>query len=217
MTRAFGNPHDYLPAAGRDALLPGYDLLTRLLGVPKDHAALIAQAELASGQSVLEIGCGTGSLAISTKRAQPGAEVIGSDPDPLALARAERRARDHGDIRFERGYAQDLPYPDGSFDRVLSSLMLHHLAPDVQARAATEVLRVLRPGGTFHIADVAATPDPDPGLMERLMRHSPDQQVHAEGGILSILRTAGFDAAEVGFRRSRLIGRITYFRAVRRA
>ena len=66
------HPHDYLPAAGHDALLPGYDLLTRLFGFNRVHEKLIGQAELADGQRVLEIGCGTGNLIIRANRAHPG-------------------------------------------------------------------------------------------------------------------------------------------------
>jgi ubiquinone/menaquinone biosynthesis C-methylase UbiE len=151
VTHTRGNRHDYLPAAGPDAFLPAYDLLSRLLGMHKNYHALIAQAELQSGQKVLEIGCGTGNLTIRAKQAQPAADVIGSDPDPKALARAQRKARQISGIRFEHAYAQTLPFGDGEFDRVLSSMMLHHLDEDVKAAAAAEVFRVLRPGGRLHI------------------------------------------------------------------
>lgn len=66
-----GESRDYLPAAGHDALLPAYDLLSRLLGMNKIHRTLITQAELADCGRILEIGCGTGNLAIKAKRAQP--------------------------------------------------------------------------------------------------------------------------------------------------
>ena len=85
--------HDYIPAAGRDALLPGYDLLTRLLGMNRAYDTLIAQAELADGLRVLEIGCGTGNVTVRAKRANPGAELTGTDPDPRALVRAQRKAQ----------------------------------------------------------------------------------------------------------------------------
>src|SRR5215469_11047301 len=78
--------HDYLPAAGRDAFLPFYDLFTAALGVSKVHRTLIDQARLADGLRVLEIGCGPGKLSIRAKRTHPGIELIGSDPDPRALA-----------------------------------------------------------------------------------------------------------------------------------
>lgn len=148
--------HDYLPAAGKDALLPCYDLFTALLGVAKVHRTLIGQAGLSPGQRVLEIGCGTGNMSLRLKRAHPGVEFVGSDPDPLALRHARRKARRLTGIRFERGYAQRLPYADASFDRVLSALMLHHLDDATKRAAAAEVARVLRPGGRLHLVDMTA-------------------------------------------------------------
>jgi ubiquinone/menaquinone biosynthesis C-methylase UbiE len=108
----------------------------------KVYDTLVAQAELDDGLRVLEIGCGTGNVTVRAKRAAPGADVIGTDPDPLALARAQRKARGLPGIRFERAYAQQLPFADGEFDRALSSMMLHHLYEDVKAGALAEVHRV---------------------------------------------------------------------------
>src|SRR5258705_6791794 len=165
--------HDYIPAAGRDALLPGYDLLTGVLGMNKAYDALVGQAELAAGLRVLEIGCGTGNVTTRVKRAEPGADVVGTDPDPLALARAQRKARGMSGIRFERAYAQELPFADGEFDRVLSSMMLHHLDHDVKAGAAAEIHRVLRPGGTLHIVDVGGPMTAHDGFAARRLLRSP--------------------------------------------
>jgi len=111
------HPHDYLPAAGHDVLLPAYDLMARLYGMDSVYHTLIQQAELADCCRVLEIGCGTGNLSIRAKRAHPRVEVVGCDPDPRALRRAQRKARALSGIRFQRGYAQQLPYADGEFDR----------------------------------------------------------------------------------------------------
>ena len=74
----------------------------------------------------------TGNVTVRVKRAEPGADVIGTDPDPLALARAQRKAQGLAGIRFACAYAQELPFADGEFDRVLSSMMLHHLDDDVR-------------------------------------------------------------------------------------
>jgi ubiquinone/menaquinone biosynthesis C-methylase UbiE len=165
--------HDYIPAAGRDALLPGYDLLTRLLGMNRVYDTLVAQAELGAGLRVLEIGCGTGNVTTRVKRAEPGVDVVGTDPDPLALARAERKTRGMTGVRFERAYAQALPFADGEFDRVLSSMMLHHLDDDVKAAAAAEIHRVLRPGGTLHIVDIGGPMTVHHGLAARWMKDNP--------------------------------------------
>jgi ubiquinone/menaquinone biosynthesis C-methylase UbiE len=211
------HPHDYLPAAGHDAFLPGYDLLTRLFGFHRVHQRLVDQAELAEGQRVLEIGCGTGNLTIRAKRAQPGAEVIGSDPDPLALKRAQRKAKRRSGIRFEQGYAQRLPYEDGEFDRVLSSMMLHHLDSDAKPAAAAEIFRVLRPGGRLHLVDMGGNMTAEDGLAARLVKHSPHAAGNLGDAIPRLLRSAGFDCTELATERHRFVGRLTYYCATRPA
>jgi ubiquinone/menaquinone biosynthesis C-methylase UbiE len=207
--------HDYLPAAGRDALLPFYDLLTRVLGMGKVYDALVAQAELANGLRVVEIGCGTGNVTVRAKRAAPGTDMVGLDPDPLALARAQRKARGLTGIRFERAYAQELPFADGEFDRVLSSMMLHHLDEDVKAAAAAEIHRVLRPSGQLHIVDIGGPMTATDGLMARRMLRSPHIAGSLGDAIPRLLRSVGFDASAVASRPHRLVGRLTFYRAIR--
>jgi ubiquinone/menaquinone biosynthesis C-methylase UbiE len=209
--------HDYIPAAGRDAFLPGYDLLTRVLGMHKGYDAFVAQAELTDGLRVLEIGCGTGNVTVRAKRAAPGADVIATDPDPLALARAQRKARGLTGVRFEHAYAQELPFADGEFDRVLSSMMLHHLDDDVKAAAAVEMYRVLRPGGILQIADVGGPMTANDGFMARRMLRSPQIAGSLGDAIPRLLRSVGFDASVVASRPHRFIGRLTFYRAVRPA
>lgn len=207
--------HDYLPAAGRDAYLPFYDVFTTLLGAGAVHRRLVDQAELTAGQRVLEIGCGTGNLTVRAKRAHPDVEFVGSDPDPLALARAERKARSLTGIRFERGYAQQLSYADGHFDRVLSALMLHHLDLDTKAAAVTEVFRVLRPGGRLHVVDFAGHAHGVHGFLAQRMAKAGHVADNQDDGIPRLLGAAGFDCAEVSTRSHPVLGTIRYFRATR--
>lgn len=209
--------HDYMPAAGHDAFLPGYDLLTRLFGFNRVHQKLIGQAELADGHHVLEIGCGTGNLTVRAKMTHPLIDVIGSDPDPLALKRAMRKAHRLSGIRFERGYAQRLPYADGEFDRVLSSMMLHHLDSDAKTAAAAEVFRVLRPGGRLHLVDMGGDMTADDGLSARLALRGSHVADNLGDAIPRVLRGAGFDCTEVATHRNRGVGRLTYYRATRPA
>ena len=142
---------DYLPGMGKHFLLPLYDLVHRLFRVGRVHQEMITIAGLTAGQRVLDVGCGTGNLLRATAKRHPDVELTGVDPDPKALARARRKVANG---RLDRGFAQELPYPDDSFDRVLSSLMLHHLDTKSKDEMLAEVRRVLRPGGVLVLADI---------------------------------------------------------------
>jgi ubiquinone/menaquinone biosynthesis C-methylase UbiE len=206
--------HDYLPAAGRDFLLPTYDLITRVLGFDKAYDALVAQAELVDGLQVLDVGCGTGNVTTRVKRACPTVEVTGIDPDPLALARAQRKAQGT-DIRYHRAYAQQLPFDGEKFDRIFSSMMLHHLDDDVKRDVVQEIHRVLRPSGSAHIVDIGGHPAPDDGIVARVLRHHRRTHANLGDAIPLLFRSAGFECIQVGTFSARIIGRVTFYRAVR--
>lgn len=201
----------YLPAMGHRRLIGFYDLLTRLAGVPRMHRALVDRAAVEPGMDVLEIGCGTGNLALLVRRRRPTARVIGIDPDDRALGRARTKAaRRRLEVTFEPHYADDLPYPDQSQDRVLSSLMFHHLDPEQKQGALAEALRVLRPGGELHLLDFS-----DGGAHRRRV---PDRFAAGTGDrIPEALRAAGFtDVARTGTVSARFgTGRCAMFRAVK--
>ncbi|HUQ56104.1 class I SAM-dependent methyltransferase [Lentzea sp.] len=153
MTETSSHERDYLPGMGRHYLLPFYDLAHRVSGLGRVHEEMVALAGLSGGESVLDVGCGTGNLLRAAGKR--GAVLTGVDPDLKMLAKAERKLRRAGlRARLDRGYAQELPYPDGSFDRVFSSLMLHHLEGASKGEMLAEVRRVLKPGGVFVLADV---------------------------------------------------------------
>src|SRR4029077_2557745 len=112
----------YIPAASYHWLLPVFDFVTKLTGADPTRSALLQQAELRPGQQILDIGCGTGSLAILVKQLNSKIEVFGLDPDPKALALARRKARRAGvSLHFDQGFSDALEYPDDSFDHAFSS------------------------------------------------------------------------------------------------
>lgn len=212
MTSA-GKP--FVPAAGRDWLLPLYDPLTRLLGIARFHRRLLEQAGLVPGSRVLEVGCGTGSLAILAKRLNPAAEICGIDPDPKALARARSKAQRAGRlVRFELAYAEQLPFPDASFDRVLSELMLHHLDSVAKLPALREVRRVLKPGGSLHLVDFDEA-DHGRGLHGVLASIFHVGHVAIRRPVvLDLMGDAGLaDSQEVAHQTS-VLGRLVFYRAV---
>src|SRR5437588_10708664 len=109
----------YLPAAGHDVFLPAYDPIMRLLRFTRDLDRLMAQAALQPSHRVLDVGCGTGTLAVLLKQRHPSIEVTAVDPDPKALARAARKAaRARVAVGFECAFGDALPFSDGAFDRV---------------------------------------------------------------------------------------------------
>lgn len=202
--------HDYLPAMGRDRLLPLYDPFTWLLGAPRIHRRLVELAAVEPGHRVLEVGCGTGNLVLRAQRMHPGAELVGIDPDPLALARARRKAARSGwTVRFDQGKAGELPYPDESMDRVLSAFMFHHLDDAEKRRALAEVRRVLRPGGQLHLVDIGGHHH---GPFGHRMQRNEHLRDNAGEGIPDRIREAGFTDVRTG-ERGRL--RTTFYRASR--
>jgi SAM-dependent methyltransferase len=145
---------EYIPGLGRHFPVPLYDVVHHVFGLRPIHQEMITLAGLRDGHRVLDVGCGTGNLLRSTGKRYRNADLVGLDPDPKVLARAGRKARRAGlTVRLDRGFAQELPYPDGSFDRVFSSLMLHHLDSASKDALLAEVRRVLRPDGLLVLAD----------------------------------------------------------------
>ena len=148
-------PDTYLPALSYDLLTPLYDSLIRLTMPERAFKRrLIEQARIGEGQRVLDLGCGTATLTLLAKEMNPGASVTGLDGDPRILEIARKKAeRARADISLDLGMSYELPYPDASFDRVLSSLFFHHLTREGKVRTLEEVRRVLRAGGELHVAD----------------------------------------------------------------
>ncbi len=215
---------DFLPALPRSSLLRFYDPLSRLIRARDMHWQLIAQAAIEPGATVLEIGTGTGNVLLLVKRAVPEARVIGLDPDAAALAIAARKASGAGlDVQLDRGYADRLPYPDGSIDRVLSSLMFHHLPATEKATTLREVRRVLVPGGRLHLLDFdhhPAAASPVARFLSRGHSHGAGHHGHILArddpqSVLAQLGEAGFVDAAVAGHGTSLLGGYTFYRASR--
>jgi ubiquinone/menaquinone biosynthesis C-methylase UbiE len=166
--------HRYIPAMGHTALTPLYDPFIRLAGRERRFKGrLIEHLRLIPGQRVLDVGCGTGTLAVMIGRARRDVEVTGIDGDEDAVARARRKAADAG-VRasFRVALATELPFPDASFDRVTSTLMAHHLPSAAKAQMFAEIRRVLLPGGELHLVDIGPARSQIGRALQRLARHS---------------------------------------------
>jgi len=204
----------YIPAAGSDLLLPFYDPLNRLLGTAALHRELIGEAHLEPGQQLLDVGCGTGSLAVLVRREHPRVDVVALDPDPKALAIARRKAeRARVDVRFEQGYGDALPFGDAAFDRVTSSLMFHHLDLATRCGMLREILRVLRPDGSFHLLDFGRSEERrSDGLLARLLSSAEHMRENGDARVAALLEEAGFEGVERLAARRTLFGRVAFHR-----
>lgn len=115
---------------------------------------LITAAKIKDGQKILDVGCGTGTLLIQIKKMFPNVQVYGIDGDKEILEIAKAKAeKAKVEINFVHGDAEDLPFEDGMFDTVVSSLVFHHLKEKQKFSATREVYRVLKDRGVFHLQD----------------------------------------------------------------
>ena len=149
-------------------------------------------ARLQPGEQVLDVGCGTGTLAMEVAR-RVGREggVTGVDPGTQQIARARSKAaRRHMSIDFQIGVIEQLPFPDQTFDVVLSTLMMHHLPAPLKRQGLAEIVRVLKPGGRLVIAD----------FTRKQERQGRAARFHAGGSsiqdLVAIVSDAGFELLE---------------------
>jgi ubiquinone/menaquinone biosynthesis C-methylase UbiE len=166
---------------------------------------------------VLDLGCGTGTLTIWAKQHVPGANVVGLDGDPKVLERAERKATEaQCSIEFDRGMSYELPYPDAGFDRVLSTLLFHHLVPADKRRTIAEVRRVLKPGGELHVADFGAPKNPlmrALSLPVQLLDGFENTRDNFTGRLPAMLSEGGFEEIAVRGQMSTMYGTLAFYSA----
>ncbi|PCH98373.1 MAG: methyltransferase type 11 [Bacteroidetes bacterium] len=120
----------------------------------KFKAALIEQAHIHADHSVLDFGCGSATLSVMAKEMSPGSKISGVDIDLNNIAIAKSKISEQGvEINIDTYDGVVLPYEDNSFDKVISSLVFHHLTAEQKINSLKEIMRVLKPGGELHIAD----------------------------------------------------------------
>jgi ubiquinone/menaquinone biosynthesis C-methylase UbiE len=202
--RLRGNVSDrYVPAAGRALFTPLYDVVNAVTMRQGRWRPRLVERALGGGtpMRILDLGCGTGAMALALAHASPSATLIGVDGDPEVLMRARAKARAESiELELHEALAERLPIPDASVQCVVSTLMLHHLAPPVKAAALAEARRVLEPGGRLLICDVGRASDPvmrAAFFAVQLLDGFANTRAHARGELPEIVSRAGFSAVTV--------------------
>ena len=177
-----------------------YDLFGKVISFGRDKALrekLIELAVPAPGDKVLDVGCGTGTLAIAIKSHVGAGEVHGIDASPeMVQVAMEKSSKDGSDIDFRVALVEAIPFPDACFDLVTSSFMLHHLPDDLKAKGFLEIRRVLKPGGRFVAVDFAAGHSPRSPLGHLLLFFGQSRGESMVDRLTPMLKEAGFTEVE---------------------
>ena len=209
----------YVPALGFHSLTRFYDpLIAMSMRETALKGRLVEQAAIVPRHDVLDVGCGTGTLAMIAKARHPEARIVGLDGDPEVLGIARRKIeRAHLDIALHQGLADDGSiFAPASFDRILTSLLLHHL-PAAQKRLALKAMRTwLRPNGELHVLDFG----PQDGLFLGLLARGvgwldgvAGLRDNWDGRLPNMMRDAGFDRAHETGRALTLFGSVSFYAA----
>jgi len=212
------NRDEYIPALKYDWLTPLYDPLVRwTLRESTFKRHLMKQAGIERGYQVLDLGCGTGTLTLLIKSHYPKAEVFGLDADPKVLEVARAKAAKAGlNVRLDHGMAFELPYPDASFDRVISSLLFHHLTREKKERTLREAFRVLRQGGELHVADWGKAQNKlmrTAFLLVQMLDGFETTADNVSGLLPKLFRAAGFEDIQEPTSYMTTVGTLSLYRA----
>ncbi len=205
----------YIPALSFKWLTPVYDPLLKW-GMREEtfKRKLIQQANIQPKMKVLDLGCGTGTLTLMLKHMHPEANITGMDGDPQVLDIAREKSRDLN-IQWDEGLASSLPYPDSVFDKVVTSLVIHHLVTDDKLRAFKEIYRVLKPRGELHVLDFGAPHSLIPNLMTKYMRRLEEVAGNFDGLIPRFIAEAGFGSVKEAEYFITIFGPLSLWRAVK--
>jgi len=210
----------YIPALRFNALTRFYDPVVRMTTRErrvKQH--LLDSTDIRPGSTVLDLGCGTGTMTVWLKQRYPDVSVIGLDADASILEMARAKARCATvDVSFLEANATAIPLPDGTVQCVVSSLFFHHLETDQNCDVLSEIVRVLAANGELHISDWGR---PSNALMRglflavQLLDGFSTTRDSVDGRMMKLLETAGLREICETAHFNTVLGTLRQFRATK--
>lgn len=206
---------NFIPALKFRILTPLYD---SFLGVGMKEtllkSRLVTQVNPKDNEKILDFGCGTGTLTLMIKKAKPGCTVYGIDIDPQILEIAEKKAEHEGvDVHLVKYDGITLPFDDESHDKVVTSLVVHHLSREEKFRIFREIYRVLKRGGEFHIMDFGIQRSLYAKLITSVTRFLEPIEENILGKIPGYLVISGFGGVEEVYSENTLFGSVSFYRS----
>lgn len=213
-------PAAYIPALKYHFLTPIYDWFIQLtMPEMKVKNQLIQQAELRAGEKVLDFGCGTATLTLLIEEHCTDCEAIGLDTDAQILAMAKQKiSQKKSAVTLLMYDGNTLPFPDRTFDKVLSSWVFHHLTTSQKIEAFKEINRILKPRGELHIADWGKA---ETMLMRflffglQVFDNFYTTNDNVKGKLPQLIQKGGFQQVEILGNQSTLFGTLSYFKAIK--
>lgn len=210
----------YIPALGYNLLTPLYDPIVAITCREKTFKRrLLEQSDIQYGHKILDLGCGTGTLAVQIKQTKPEAEVVSIDGDSAVLYIAQKKAeKANAEVDFRCCLSTNLPFSDNSFERVVSSLFFHHLTNAQKIKTMNEAFRVLKGGGQIHIADWGKPTN----ILMRFLFYSIQildsfntTEDNVDGLLPEMLKECGFGKTEICKNYSTIFGTMAIYSAIK--
>jgi ubiquinone/menaquinone biosynthesis C-methylase UbiE len=204
-----GQDKDQIIKGQMEKMVDTYDSYMKKATFGREHILRRMTMELAgvkAGDTVLEVGCATGTLTLAAKQAAgPSGKVYGIDIIPGMIEASQRKAAQANvEITFQLGSIDSIPFPDSHFDQVMCSFMIFHMSDETRRKGIAEIQRVLKPGGRLLALDLALPPQPfQRWIARKLLGFSANEDLR---DLIPLMEASGFSGMEYGPAKFKIFG-----------
>jgi ubiquinone/menaquinone biosynthesis C-methylase UbiE len=191
---------DQAAREGMEKMVSSYDSYMKKITLGRERLlreTTVSLAQIKPGDSVLEVGCGTGTLTLAAKKqAGPTGEVFGIDLIPGMIEASQRKAAAaNEEITFQEGSVSAIPFAENTFDVVMCSFMIFHMSDETRSKGIQEIFRVLKPNGRLFVLDLALPQQPfQKAIAKTIMGFMFDHKLEE---LFPLMKAAGFSAMEL--------------------